>query len=269
MKQYSIFHVPFMSFYSKSLYRDVCQNWKGVLFGYLLLLVVVCWIPQLVRIHSGFTDFVENEVPPIVSQIPVITIENGQASIDEPQPYTIEYPESGEIIAVIDTTGMITSLKETDTHILLTKTQAMFRKSKYEIRTLELSQVEDMVIDPDWINHWIAVIKPWVIPVICIFAIPFSYVSKIIVTLIYGAIGLLFAEWCHSKRSYASLVRMSVLAITPVMIVSTLLKLAGLHIPFAGMIGFLAAMGYLYFGVAACADSGKPPIRRCISNRGS
>lgn len=258
MKQYSIFHVPFMSFYSKSLYRDVCQNWKGVLFGYLLLLVVVCWIPRLVKIHTGFTRFVENDVPTLVSQVPTITIADGQASIDEPQPYTIEAPDSGEIICVIDTTGTITSLNEVEAYVLLTKTQLMFKKSEYETRTLELSEMEDMIINQDWINHWINIIKPWVTPIIAIFAAPFSYVFRIVQALIYGAIGLLFAQGCHSTRSYASLVRMSVLAVTPVMIVSTLLTLAGIHIPFAGMIGFAAAMGYLYFGVTACADLENP-----------
>ncbi|MHC4553064.1 MAG: DUF1189 domain-containing protein [Planctomycetota bacterium] len=258
MKQYSIFHVPFMSFYSKALYRDVCLNWKGVAFGYLFLLVMVCLIPQLMKIHSGWTGFVENDLPSIVYQVPRITIEDGQASIEEPQPYTIVEPESGEVIVVIDTTGAVTSLKDAGAPVLLTRTKLITKKNEFQTQVIELSEIGDMVIDQDWINRWVGIIKPWVVPVICVFAIPFAYVRRMIQVLIYGAIGLLFARWRHSKRSYASLIRMSVLAMTPVLIVRTLLSLASIRVPFDGLIGFGVVMGYLYFGVSACANHDEP-----------
>jgi len=39
MKRHSVFQAPFLAFGSGSLYRDVGRNWKGVAFGYLLLLL--------------------------------------------------------------------------------------------------------------------------------------------------------------------------------------------------------------------------------------
>lgn len=59
MKQHSIFHAPVLSFFSKSLYRDVCHKRKGVGFAYLLLLAV-CWIAPVVKVHMELSNFVDN-----------------------------------------------------------------------------------------------------------------------------------------------------------------------------------------------------------------
>jgi len=95
MKRYSIFHAPLLAFGSKSFYRDVGRQWKGVAFGYLILLLVVCWIAPVASIHFGFSNWIDTEAPKIIEQIPAITFNNGKASIDEPQPYRIVDPESG------------------------------------------------------------------------------------------------------------------------------------------------------------------------------
>ena len=253
MKQYSIFHVPFMSFFSRALYRDVCFHWKGVAFGYLLLLLIICWIPQIIKFHTGLTEFVENDVPPMVSQVPTITFADGQASIDEPQPYFIVAPDSNEVLCVIDTTGTITSLDQTDAMFLLTKTEIIYKENDYKTESYEFSDFDDFVLSQDEINKWISVIKTWVTPIFCFFAVIGSYIFRMIQALIYGAIGLLFVNWCKSTHSYASVVRLAVVAVTPVIIVKTILSIAEVHIPFSGILGFLVTMGYLYFAIKVCS----------------
>ncbi len=119
MKKFSIIHIPVLSFFSKELYIDVGQNWKGVNFLYLLLLLAVCLIPTMIKIHADVTDFVNNEAPVIVNQVPEIAITDGQVSIKETQPYYIKDPDSDKILAIIDTTGQIESLENTDALCLL------------------------------------------------------------------------------------------------------------------------------------------------------
>ena len=46
MKRYSIFHPLVLSFFSKSLYRDVGKNWRGTGLLYLLLIIALLWIPS-------------------------------------------------------------------------------------------------------------------------------------------------------------------------------------------------------------------------------
>ncbi len=86
MKRFSIFHLPVLSFFSSALYRDVARHWRGVCFGYLLLLLLLCWIPPMVKMHRGFAGFLRDDAPAVISQIPEIRIRDGLASTPEDRP---------------------------------------------------------------------------------------------------------------------------------------------------------------------------------------
>lgn len=260
-KRYTVFHVPVLAFFSKELYRDVALRWKGTAFGYLLLLLVVCWVPGMINVHEGVAEFVTSEAPKIVSQIPVVTIVDGQASIDEPQPYYIMDPDSGNVLVVIDTTGAITSLEETKAQALVTRTGAIYRKSAVETRTFSFSEIDHFVLTRDRIYGWLDVGKRYAAPVLYPFCVLGSFVFRILQALLYAAIGLLIARILKTDRSYDDLLRLAVVAVTPVIIAGTLLDLAGIVLPFAGLWFFLVAMGYLTFGIRAAASAEEPTFK--------
>lgn len=255
MKKFSIIHVPILSFFSKELYREVGLYWKGVGFAYLLLLLAICWIPTMVKIHLGFSDFINNEAPAVVKQVPEITITDGEVSIEEPQPYYIKAPENGDVIAVIDTTGTIESLEDANAICLLTKTNIIWRQSKFETRTFDLSQVKNFALDSDRIMGWLHIARKFLVITIYPFALLGSYVYRIVQALIYAAIGLLFASWCRVSLTYAALIRLAVVAVTPCVLLKTILGLAGVHLPYAWLIYLLIALGYLFFGVKAISET--------------
>jgi hypothetical protein len=157
MRRYSIFHAPVLSFFSKKLYIDVSQNWKGVNFLYLLLLLAVCLIPTTISLHRGISNFVNNEAPAIVNQVPEITITDGQVSIKETQPYYIKDPKSGEPLAIIDTTGQTESLKDTNAVCLLTVNKLIIEKSEFENRTYDLSNVKAFAMNGEQITDWLQI----------------------------------------------------------------------------------------------------------------
>ena len=252
MRRYSIFHVPFLSFFSKKLYIDVGRNWKGVNFLFLLLLLTVCLIPAMIQLHRGMSNFVNNEAPAIINQIPEITITDGRVSIKEAQPYYIVDPDSNKPLAIIDTTGRIDSLKDTDALCLLTGNKVIMKKSDFENRTYDLSQVESFAINSEQITGWLQIGKKFMVAAIYPFALLGSYLYRIVQVLIYAAIGLLFASLCNTKLSYASLVRLAVVAVTPCIIVSTALGLTGTSLP--GFLYLVAALLYLFFAVKSNAD---------------
>jgi hypothetical protein len=255
MKKYSIIHVPILSFFSKALYRDVGLNWKGVGFGYLLLLLAVCWIPPMVKIHRGFAEFVENEAPAVVNQVPEITITDGQASIQEPQPYYIKAPDSNNVLAVIDTTGSITSLEDANAFCLLTEDSVMWQKSQFETQTMELSEVKSFTLDSDRIMGWLRTAEKFIAVIMYPFALLGEYAYRIAQVLIYAAIGLLFASWCKVSLSYPALLRLAVVAVTPCIIVSTVIALVGTTLPcFLNVLYLVAALAYLFLGVKACSE---------------
>lgn len=262
MKKFSIFHVPFMSFFSKELYQDVGLYWKGVNFGYLLLLLAVCWIPAIIKIRTVYSGFVREEAPPIVLQVPEITITDGQVSITESQPYYISDPENDDVLAIIDTTGTIISLEDSDAFCLLTKNSLITRENKFETQTYDLSQVEHFVLDGDRIMSWLKTSKKFLVIVIYPFALLGSYVYRIVQALIYAAIGLLFASFCKVVLSYNTLLRLATVAVTPCIIAGTVFDLAGVSLP--APLYLLAALGYLFFGVKAVSQI--PPAEEYLQD---
>jgi hypothetical protein len=252
MRRYSIFHVPALSFFSKELYIDVGQNWKGVNFLYLLLLLAVCLIPRIINLHRGISNFVNNEAPAVVNQVPEITITDGQVSIKETQPYYIKDPDSDEPLAIIDTTGQIESLEDTDAFFLLTGNKVIIKESKFENRTYDLSNVKAFAVDSERITGWLHIGRKFLAVVIYPFALLGSYVYRIVQVLIYAAIGLLFASFCKTTLSYATLIRLAVVAVTPCIIVGTILGLAETSIPY--FLYLVAALGYLFFAVKSISD---------------
>ena len=257
MRRYSILHVPALSFFSKNLYIDVGLNWKGVNFFYLLLLLAFCWIPTMIEIHRGIGDFVNNDAPAIVNQVPEITITDGQVSIEETQPYYIKDPDSGEPLAIIDTTGQIESLKDTGAFCLLTSNKLMIKQSEFEIRTYDLSEIEAFAVDSERITGWLHIGRKFLAVAIYPLAVLGSYAYRIVQALIYAVIGLLFAYLCKRTLSYAALIRLAVVAVTPCIIVGTILSLADTSIP--AYLYLVAALVYLFFGVRSIP--GKPEVQ--------
>jgi hypothetical protein len=269
MKRYSIIHVPALSFFSKALYRDVCFHWKGAGFSYLLLLLAVCWIAPILKMQVALTHFVDKVAPKIVSQVPTISIVNGKASIKEPQPYSIVDPETGKTLVVIDTTGAISSVEGMEAIGLVTATQAIFKKSKIETRSFSFGDIEEFTLDKDKIRSWLSAAEKFTAAVLYPLAVFGSFIARIIQLLIYAAIGLLFASWCKSKRTYGELLRLSVVAVTPCIIVKTILGVGGIQIPFAGLWYFLGAMGFLFFGIKAASQEESPTMDSTAPSEGA
>ncbi|UCF00209.1 MAG: DUF1189 family protein [Planctomycetota bacterium] len=256
MKKFSIIHIPLLSFFSKDLYQDVGLYWKGLNFTYLLLLLAVCLIPTMIKAHIAFSNFIDNDAPKVVEQVPEITITDGEVSIKEPQPYYITNPENGHILAILDTTDTINSLEDTDALCLVTKNSVIYRKDKFQTQTIDLTKVENFALDSARITGWLNTTKKFFVITIYPFALLGSYCYRIVQALIYAAIGLLFAYWCKATLSYKTLIRLAIVAVTPCIIVGTVLGLVGVYLP--PLVYLLVALAYLFFAVKANSQTMPP-----------
>lgn len=250
-----MFHIPYMSFYSGDLYWDVCHNWKGVGFLYLFLLLAVCWIPRAITIQGVVAALVETEAPPIVAQIPLISIAGGEASTDVNQPYTIVDPKTLKELAIIDTTGQIVTLTEQEANVLVTKKELIVRRSDLDTRSLRFDPNFDFTLDQYIVTGWLGTLRRVVGMFIYPVALLGSWFFRVIQVLIYALIGLQFARILQSRRTYNALLRLSVVAITPAIMVQTILDMAEIQIPMPGLCYFLATMCCLYFGIRSAALS--------------
>ena len=249
MKRYTIIHSFLLSFFSKSLYQDVCKNWKGVAFIYLLLLLALCWLPTMFKVHSSISQYVINDAPDIIRQIPEILILNGEVSVEGQQPHIIYDPESDTPFIIIDTTGKITSLEDTEARFLLTKTNLIIKKNIRETRVFDLSEINEFHIDQTRISSWVETFKDWFAIVAYPFALLGSFLYRIIQVLIYAVIGLIFTKIVKSTLNYQVLLRLAIISITPAIIVDTIFSMLEVSVPFFGFLCFLIAMGYLFYTV--------------------
>jgi len=250
-RRYTIIHPLFMSFYSKNLYRDVAQNWKNYAFLYLLFLLALCSVVKTVKIHYGLSDFLTEHAPAFISQFPAVTFSNGKASTDQHEPYFIKDPKNGEDIIIIDTTGQINSLNDTRAVMLLTETKLIIKKSDRETQVFALSEVEDFRFDQDVVYGWLRIAQKWLAVVFFPFLVLGSFVYRLVQVLIYGIIGILFASILKTDIEFQSMISITIMAITPVVILDTFMGPPGISTLFWRFLCFLIAMGFLFFGIKA------------------
>jgi len=260
MKQFGFFH-PFYMFCSKALYRDVALNWRGTCFGYLFVLLLLSWLLFVVKLNLMLTSFIDQNVPAILEKMPAITIKDGKVSADVEQPYIINL-ENGQPIAILDTTGKYTSLDNTPAKILLTSSALVIRKSETETQTVDLSKVKDLSVNKSLLGSWVDMVVKWACPLLFLCALPFSFAYRVIQALLYAAIGTIFVSSLRGSLGYSAVLRMAVIAVTPVILLDTLIFLAGVTIraPLFTYwpICFGIAMVCLYRGVQAAVASPPP-----------
>lgn len=169
MTKYIYLKAIYLSFFSKDLYRNVLQSWKGLGLKYLLMLsffAALIMSVNLLRVLNSFnaeeiadkvtTKLFENpdltfeqnlnRILDVVSQVPSLMVKNSELSISEKEPYFIKDPVSGKNWVIFDTTGGYTSLEGTDAFLLVTKNSTI---SKNEKGAEELNNLSTLVQTKD------------------------------------------------------------------------------------------------------------------------
>jgi hypothetical protein len=113
---YSYAEALYKSFYSKELYRDVLQRWRGAGFLYLLLMISILILPMSIMFTLHYNHAINESILNVMNKIPPLMIQNGNIIFDKPMPYEIKN-DKGEVKAIIDTTGKINTINENHPHL--------------------------------------------------------------------------------------------------------------------------------------------------------
>ena len=243
-----------MSFYSKSLYRDVGANWKKLSYIYLLLLLSVCLIPVMFKTHQMASDYLHTKAPDIVKQIPVITISKGEVTADVNMPYVIKDPDNNTPLVIIDTTGQTTTLKGSSALALLTKKSLMVRKDKSEIRTFELSGIESLTINQSVAYDWIETFLDYFVFVLYPFYLLFAFLFRGVQALIFALMGVALSARLKSDMKLSSLMSLAMVSMTPSIMLDAAYNYVDISIPSWWLADFLIALGYFFFALRAALE---------------
>ncbi len=225
-RRYSIF-APWVMWYSPELWRDVGKRWRGICFWYLFLLLLVTWTIGLVKVYFSLGKSIRDDAPALVDQVPQVTITNGVISIDRPEPYTITDPQTKLPLVVFDTSGTTTQPPPNAPSVLVTKSSIVMRKSAMEMQTTDLSQIQSFQMDANSVRGWLKIAHSWFLPIAVPAAVLFSMIVRLVQLLIYGGIGMAIASSMRAPLTFAGTMRLSAVAITPVILIDTLVMLAG------------------------------------------
>ena len=256
--RFSAWRAPWMTFYSLAFYRDVARRRRGLGLLYLLLLLAICWAAYAVRVQILLTRFVDGEGAQWIEQVPRITIAKGVAHVKAAQPHYIRNPRTGRVFAILDTSGKVTDLDETPAWLLLTRTRLIIRLSPWEQRLRNLEGLRDFEIDALLLRSLLDTLKRWLAPSLYPIALGLSFVFHAAQLVVYAALGLALARCLGAPLRFPALMRLSAAAVTPPILLDTLMDLIGLELPYCWAACLVIAMAYVVFGVTAAAGVGSP-----------
>jgi len=251
MSQYSIFTAPVLALVSRDFYRDVGRNWRVKSFVYLFLLEIVAWIAGIVVMSSMIADFVAKEAGAITDQIPPIAVKNGIVTADVEQPHFIRAGNPPEVVAILDTTGEVTSLEGTTAHVLLMEKELIVKQKDSETRHYKLDKVDELAFDGKMIQTWLDDFGRWLPWVLYPVVVVFGFIGRVILGLIYSVIGLIIARLTSARITYGGILSIGLAAQTAPILLGVALGLLQFTLPFAGFVGFALAVGYMAFGIGA------------------
>ncbi len=262
MKQFALWQAPFYSFWSKSFYVDVAKNWRGVAYSYLFLLICFTWVFMAIKKQMDLSYYVEHSINPIVQQMPVVTIDKGILSIDCPSPCTLK-DSLGLPAVTFDTREKPMGIDEMPGNFLITK-DSVYAKGQPSDQKIDLSTMKDhTVIDKKVAKQFLADFCKSVGLIVFMIAVPLCFIFCILQSLLYALMGILITRLNKVELSYPALIRLSVMAMTPVLFIDSIIKVRGLDYAIWlvwPLVAFLITCGYLIFGISVqiVSENNKP-----------
>src|SRR3990167_5554496 len=251
MSQYNILQAIYMSFYSKKLYRDVAMNWGGKAVFYLFVVLMLSWIMATFNVQRIINRGYDTKSDIFISQVPVVTIKDGKISTPERRPYVITDPDGKETIAIIDTTGKYTDINKTNTSLLITETEVITKPKKNEIKIYQIPSQFNQTIDPKVINGYIKNYIGFAWIFLYIIFVLASFVYRLIQAIFYSIIGKIVSLIFGSAVTFGQITQITMMALTPPIIVATLIDIFKLEYAHINLLCFVLAMVYMCFGILA------------------
>ncbi|HSW65068.1 MAG TPA: DUF1189 family protein [Dissulfurispiraceae bacterium] len=254
MKKFTFTDPLYMAFYAREIYRDVARYWRGAGLLYLLSLAALCTIPGMVKLHSQINAFVVDEAPAYVKQLPTLTISQGILSVPENRPYIIQDPVTSERVLIVDTSGQFQTLEQAKTKVLVTKSRIIVQTGADPV-AVQLSQFDDVTLDNRQMFELLEFAGEWFGLAFYPIALAMNYAFRIVQVLIYAFVAMAYGRMLKIALGFGAAMRLTAVALTPMIIAHTLLTFFDHQVPFLWAITFGLSVGYIFFGVRALAEA--------------
>ena len=255
MKRYNLISAIFFSFFSKSLYRYVAEAWKGLAYVYILILLAICAVGDTVgSLHQ--TDLLQQQINPIIEQIPQMTIKQGLVSINMPSPHYIK-SKDGDVLAVINTTPNASTEQQQGAWFMLTD-HSLIVYSNNDNQKQEVTKIDKTINFKlnkqkamQTVDHMLNIAKISSYP----FSVVWGYIKSMLAALLLGLFALIVAAATCRKITYGSALALSIVALTPAIIFDTVIDAFNLPVHYIFWIQTLISLIYISFAVVAVSKN--------------
>ncbi len=239
---------PFFAFYSRALYQHVARAWRGSGLGYLFLVTACCSLLLTVPAASSIDDFFDQELLPVIDQVPTLTIRDGALQPVAPTPLIISLPGNSKPALIIDASAQ-PKLDELFPQVWLLQHQVRVLQQDGRYQVADISSVGDMVLDKPMLMALVDKMRS-ITKVLSIVPIQLGkYFYRLMQALLYSLAGLAYCRLLKVSLGYQVLLRLTCVAMTPALLISSLLFFMGFNLPVLGVLYFVASQAYLYFAI--------------------
>ena len=257
MNKERFFTQLFRSVSSARFYQEIATRKLSEAMKYFTILILLVTLVLSVRftfdVLKGLASFEEWSK----AHLPEIVIEKGITSVNVPQPWKVS--EEG-FVAIIDTTGGIHDLDESYAQgVLLTRDKLILKRGPYETRRYDLSKVDSFRLNSESISHFCKIGRWALPPLLALFLFIYFWLGKFSQVVFFSIISLL-TNWSSKRNlSYRTLLTIGVYALTPPLLLLSLVTLLGIQIRFFDMT-YLAGYAALLVTVVLHAHPKKEEV---------
>lgn len=244
-------HAVYQCWYSPRIYREAAHTWRGLGYQYLVLLLVTLWALAAIHVQFLVNDFVEGYLRPLVNDFPQGEIKKGVVIIDKPGGvYQVKDRRNGRLVFDFD-------LRDGAPFPEKSKDGFFFRRNGYLIQYQgrQASYIyganTDFKLDKVPAYRAMQLAEAWSGLAVLGTLWLASFLFCALQVLVYALLGKLLAILNRRRLNYTQLVRLSVVAITPALIIDTIQRLLCAGIPAWTLTSIGLTIGYLIFGIRA------------------
>ena len=246
--EYSIYKAPIYSFYSKDFYRSVGRDGKGTGFLYLSALFLACWTFIMISCYIHMIMLVDSApVTELVQKLPDMNFKNGELSINKESPY--EMTVEGKKI-VFDTSGKYKAADDLDgVDVLITQEKLSFAEKSWREPTSFKGLVSDYTLKAVNIKPFLRDMSLYITGFGFVLGLPVFF-GHLFLALVYAGVGMIV----NSKPGFETALRMAISAMTPGILLSTLLAILWINFPGQGLVTVPITLGLLVYGYRSMGD---------------
>ena len=248
------------AFYSRDFYRQVGTQWSvGSAALYFLLLTVILWAPATYNmfglnptLNALFDE--KTDYRGMLSQLPQMTVTNGVLQIDKASPYAVMDPATKKPFIVFDTNDQLTNIEAFPHGVVVHSRTAQVKYKDGQVSEYYLQPNHNFSVDASSVVRFYDMRWAWIAVVILPLMIFFAWCGGLLFSLAYALIGFIAAKVIGAPLGYKHAFVISLVAMTPALVVNSIFRILGYPTLDAWMMIVLTS-AFIVFGVIANKNS--------------